>query len=82
LIQRLAQTQAGAIGAGINPSQATDFSYKVMDLAVTKQGFLLAYSDCFQLLSLFFICAIPFMFLLRTKKMDKATMQKVAEESH
>lgn len=82
LIQRLAQTQAGALNAGISATQATDFSYKVMDLAVTKQGFLLAYSDCFQLLSLFFICAIPFMFLLRTKKMDKATMQKVAEESH
>ncbi|MBS1681906.1 MAG: DHA2 family efflux MFS transporter permease subunit [Bacteroidetes bacterium] len=82
LIQRLAQTQAGAINLGINSVQATEFSYKTLDLAVTKQGFLLAYSDCFMLITVFFICAIPFMFLLRTKKMDKATIQKVAEESH
>jgi MFS transporter, DHA2 family, multidrug resistance protein len=82
LLQRLAQTQAGAINAGISSSQATDFSYRMIDLAVTKQGFLLAYADCFMLITVFFICAIPFMFLLRTKKMDKATIQKVAEESH
>ncbi len=82
LIQRLAQTQAGAINAGINPVQSTEFSYKVLDLAVTKQGFLMAYTDSFQLIALFFICAIPFMFLLRTKKVDKATLQKVSEESH
>jgi DHA2 family multidrug resistance protein len=82
LIQRLAQTQAGLVNAGINPTQSTELSYKVLDLAVTKQGFLLAYGDCFKLLALFFICTIPFMFLLRTKKMDQATLQKVAEESH
>jgi DHA2 family multidrug resistance protein len=82
LLQRLSQSQAGAINAGINSLQATDFSYKTLDLAVTKQGFLLAYADCFMLITIFFVCAIPFMFLLQTKKMDKATMQKVAEESH
>jgi len=81
-LQRLSQYQAGAISAGINPTQSTEFSYKLMDLAVTKQGFMLAYADCFQLLGLFFICVIPFMFLLRTKKIDKATLQKVSEESH
>lgn len=82
LLQRLSQSQAGAVNAGINSIQATDFSYKTLDLAVTKQGFLLAYADCFMLISMFFVCAIPFMFLLQTKKMDKATIQKVAEESH
>jgi DHA2 family multidrug resistance protein len=82
LIQRLSQYQAGAISAGINPTQSTDFSYKVLDLAVTKQGFLLAYADSFLLISLFFVCVIPFMFLLRTQKVDKATMQKISEESH
>src|SRR5260221_1580371 len=82
LIQRLSQYQAGAISAGINPAQSTEFSNIILDLAVTKQGFLLAYADSFQLIALFFVCVIPFIFLLRTKKVDKATIQKVSEESH
>ena len=82
LIQRLSQYQIGALSAGINPTQSTEFSYKMLDLAVTKQGFLMAYADSFMLIALFFVCVIPFMFLLRTKKMDKATIQKIAEESH
>src|SRR6478735_6572889 len=82
LIQRLSQYQAGALNAGINSSQSTDFSYRILDLAVTKQSFLMAYTDSFKLIALFFVCVIPFMFLLRTKKVDKATMQKISEESH
>jgi DHA2 family multidrug resistance protein len=82
LIQRLSQYQAGALNAGVNPTQSTDFSYKILDLAVTKQGFLMAYADSFLLIALFFVCVIPFMFLLRTKKIDKATIQKISEESH
>lgn len=82
LIQRLSQYQAGAINAGINPAQSTEFSNKILDLAVTKQGFLMAYADSFLLIALFFVCVIPFMFLLRTKKIDKATIQKISEESH
>lgn len=82
LIQRLSQYQAGALNAGISPTQSVDFSNRVLDLAVTKQSYLLAYADSFKLIVLFFICMIPFMFLLRTKKVDKATMQKISEESH
>ncbi|MBS1508443.1 MAG: DHA2 family efflux MFS transporter permease subunit [Bacteroidetes bacterium] len=82
LIQRLSQYQAGAVNAGVNATQSTDFSYKILDLAVTKQGFLMAYADSFLLIALFFVCAIPFMFLLRTQRVDKATMQKISEESH
>ncbi len=82
LIQRMAQYQAGAVSAGINPSQSGDFSNRILDLAVSKQSYLLAYADSFKLIALFFICMIPFMFLLRTKKVDKATMQKISEESH
>jgi DHA2 family multidrug resistance protein len=47
-----------------------------------KQGFLLAYLDGFLLISIFFLAALPLMFLLKTKKVDKATMQKISEESH
>jgi len=82
LIQRLSQYQAGALNSGINATQSTDFSYKILDLAVIKQSYLMAYADSFMLIALFFVCVIPFMFLLRTKKIDKATIQKISEESH
>jgi len=49
---------------------------------VSKQGFLMAYLDGFKLISLFFLITIPLMFMLKTKKVDKATIQKIAEESH
>ncbi|MEO7990974.1 MAG: DHA2 family efflux MFS transporter permease subunit [Chryseolinea sp.] len=80
--ERLAAYQAGAISKGIDPTTATNVSYKILDLAVSKQGFLMAYLDGFKLISLFFLITIPLMFMLKTKKVDKATIQKIAEESH
>jgi DHA2 family multidrug resistance protein len=80
--ERLSAYQAGVMGRGIDPASATEASYRLLDLSVSKQGFLLAYLDGFQLISLFFLAAIPIMFLLKTKKVDKATMQKISEESH
>jgi DHA2 family multidrug resistance protein len=82
MIQRLAQYKAGAIQGGINALSSTEASYKILDLAITKQSYLQAYLDGFLLISVFFICAIPFLFMLRTQKMDKATLQKVQQESH
>lgn len=79
---RLASYQAGAISRGIEPGSAVEASQRMLDLAVTKQGFLLSYLDGFKLIALFFIVVFPVIFLLQTKKMDKATMQKVSEESH
>ncbi len=82
LIQRLAQYKAGVIQGGINALSSTEASYRILDLTVTRQGYLQAYLDGFILISIFFICALPFLFMLRTKKMDKATLQKIQEESH
>jgi DHA2 family multidrug resistance protein len=81
-IQRLAQVKGGLIQGGLNVLSSTEASYRILDLTITKQSYLQSYLDGFTLISVFFICAIPFMFLLRTKKMDKATLQKVQEESH
>jgi DHA2 family multidrug resistance protein len=53
-----------------------------MDFAVSKQSFLLSYLDGFKLISIFFLAAIPIMFLLKTNKIDQATRQKISEESH
>jgi DHA2 family multidrug resistance protein len=82
MLQRLAQYKARLIQGGIDALSSTEASYRILDLTVTKQSYLQAYLDGFILISIFFICAIPFMFLLKTKKMDRATLQKVREESH
>jgi MFS transporter, DHA2 family, multidrug resistance protein len=81
-LERLNAYQLGAMSRGLDAATANTASYKFLDLAVSKQGFLLAYLDGFLLISIFFIAALPLMFLLKTKKVDKATMQKIAEESH
>src|SRR4029078_13465664 len=59
LIQRLAQYKAGVIQAGVNVVSSTEASYKILDLAVTRQSYLLSYLEGFMLISIFFICAIP-----------------------
>jgi DHA2 family multidrug resistance protein len=82
MTERLASYAANAIKNGADPQTATNLSYRMLDLAVSKQGFLLAYLDGFKLIGLFFLLVLPLVFLLKTKKMDKATMQKVSEESH
>jgi len=82
MTERLASYAAGAIKSGADPQTATTLSYRMLDLAVSKQGFLLAYLDGFKLIGLFFLIVLPLVFLLKTKKMDKATMQKISEESH
>jgi len=55
---------------------------QLLDLAVSRQSYLLAYLDSFRLIAVFFACVLPLVFFLKTKKMDKATVQKVSEESH
>jgi DHA2 family multidrug resistance protein len=82
MLQRLSQYQSAIVSKGINAVSSSGISTKILDLAVTRQSFLLSYLDAFMLIALFFICAIPFMFLLRTQKIDKVTAQKIAEESH
>lgn len=67
---------------GFDVYTAERMSYQILDLNVNKQSFLLSYLDGFLLISLFFIAAVPFMFLLRTQKLDKATQAKLQEEAH
>jgi len=67
---------------GYDWQTAETTSYQILDLNVNRQAYLLSYLDGFLLISLFFIAAIPFMFLLRTQKLDKATQAKLQEEAH
>ncbi len=80
--ERLAAYASRGLSQGFDANSATDFSYRMLDFAVSKQSYLLSYLDGFQLISIFFVAAIPFMFLLKTKKTDKATLQKISEDSH
>lgn len=81
-LQRVNGITQSMISKGMNALDATKAAYAAVDGAITKQSFLLSYLDGFLLISLFFICAIPFMFMLRTQKTDAATRAKIAEESH
>lgn len=80
--QRLLNGRLLMQSQGYDPYMSQDASYQFMDLAVNRQAYLLSYLDGFLLISIFFICAIPFMFLLQNKKIDAATQAKIAEESH
>lgn len=81
-LERLSGYSAGMVSRGFDTSTAQDLSYRLLDMAVTKQSYLLSYLDGFKLISIFFLCALPIMFLLKSKKVDKATLQKISEESH
>ncbi len=64
---------------------ATTMAYKQLELSVVKQAYYLAYLDTFRLISIFFIVILPFVFLLKTKKVtaqEAAEVAKAAAESH
>jgi DHA2 family multidrug resistance protein len=64
---------------------ATSMAYKQLEGAVMKQAYYLAYLDTFRVISIFFICLLPLLFLLRTKKAtpeEAAALAKAAAESH
>ena len=80
--ERMLNNQMFFVSKGFDSFTAEKMSQQVMDLSVAKQAYLLSYLDGFLLISIFFICSIPFIFLLRNNKMDKATQLKVQQESH
>jgi DHA2 family multidrug resistance protein len=82
MAERLSSIKNAMISKGYDAFTATDMSYKALDGAVTQQAYLLSYLDGFRVISLFFLCAIPAMFLLKFKKLNAGEMAKVAEESH
>jgi MFS transporter, DHA2 family, multidrug resistance protein len=42
----------------------------------------MAYLDGFILISIFFVCATPLLFLLKTKKVDAQLAKKLVAEAH
>ena len=80
--ERLKQVAAFTMSKGYSPQQATQAGYQIIEGILTKQSYLKAYLDGFLLISVFLICAVPFIFLLDTKKQSAAALTKVAEEAH
>ncbi len=79
--RNLAQIQA-LIGRGINALDAPAISLKMMDIAVTKQAYLLSYLDTFQLVGIFFLSILPLTFFLKNKKLSAEEVKKAAEAAH
>jgi DHA2 family multidrug resistance protein len=82
MLQRLNAMKQTFISKGFDVFTANNMSYKAMDGIINQNAYMLSYLDGFRLIAIFFLCAIPLMFLLRAKKLDAATAAKVSEESH
>lgn len=64
-------------------AESTAQAYKVINAMVEKQAYLLTYLDTFRLVSVFFICTFPLIFLIKTKKArNAAALAKAAAEAH
>jgi DHA2 family multidrug resistance protein len=81
-IQRITSGTQLFLSKGYSIIDAQLSAYRVTDLAIVKQALLLSYLDAFLIISLFFIITLPFLFMLRTQKIDKVTQAKIAEEAH
>lgn len=81
--ERVGGIAQGLISKGVNPLAAnTQGAWSGLDHAISNQAQMLAYLDGFLLVSVFFVCTIPFMLLLKTEKMDAATRARIAAEAH
>lgn len=60
-------------------------SYRILDLQVDRQAYLLSYLDTFRLVGLFFLLVLPLTYLLRTRKKSAAEVAlaaKALSETH
>jgi DHA2 family multidrug resistance protein len=79
---RISNTASAMVARGISPNDANQAATSLLDFSLNKQSYLVAYLDAFRLISVFFICALPLIFLLQNKKLDAQTIKKVSEEAH
>lgn len=81
-IQGLTQNMMQKTGDLVRSGEA---AYRQLDAMVNKQAYYLAYLDTFRLVSILFMCILPFLWLLRTPKKTKAEIEKImkaSEEAH
>lgn len=86
----LLQERLNQIGQGIaqrtgEVATAAQKAQAIIQGSVDRQAYFLSYLDTFRLVGIFFICVIPFVVFLRSKKQDPADSKKMmaaAAESH
>ncbi len=64
---------------------ASQRAYKILDLAVDRQAYLLSYLDTFRLVGVFFLIILPLVYFLRTRKKSAAEVAlaaKAMSEAH
>lgn len=84
-MERFNALKAGLMARSGDAVQATSQAYRQLELMLDRQSYYLAYLDTFRLISIFFLCVLPFVFLLKTKKKSAAeiaALAKAAEEAH
>jgi len=66
-------------------AQASTQAYRQLELMLDRQSYYLAYLDTFRIVAVFFLCVLPLVVLLKTKKKSPeeiAAAAKAAAESH
>jgi DHA2 family multidrug resistance protein len=61
---------------GFSPEIAQQKAYKIMDMVILKQAYLLSFKDLFMFVSIFFIVCLPLILFMknsRTKGMGSST---------
>ena len=85
LTERIQQITQMFIAKTGDAATATEKAYKMIDLAVDKQAFFLAYQDTFMLVGIFFLAVLPFAFFLKVKKkpvVDTQAIKEAMESAH
>ena len=84
-IEKLNAIKMGFMARSGDALQATTQAYRQLELLLDRQSYFLAYLDTFRIISIFFLCVLPLVVLLRTKKKNPeeiAEAAKAAAESH
>jgi len=85
LTERIQQLTQMFIAKTGDAATAAEKAYKIIDLAVDKQAYFLAYQDTFRLVGIFFLAVLPFAFFLKIKKkpiVDPKAVKEAMESAH
>jgi len=85
LTERIQQLTQMFIAKTGDAATAAEKAYKMIDLAVDKQAYFLAYQDTFRLVGIFFLAVLPFAFFLKIKKkpvVDPKAVKEAMESAH
>jgi MFS transporter, DHA2 family, multidrug resistance protein len=77
--QRVNGMQQGFISKGMAPDLALNSTYKSLEYMVMKQATVLSYMDVFMFIGVMFLFCIPFVLLVKEKKVKK---EDLAEAMH